>query len=91
MLDIRKAYLQVHVSPELLRYQTVVWREKLFVMTRMAFGMSVAPKMMDVIVKYVMREHNDVDNYVDDLVVPKAKKEVVRPATWRLWPTDQAM
>ena len=27
--------------------------------------------------KYVTREHNDVDNYVDDLVVPKAKKEVV--------------
>ena len=77
MLDIRKAYLQVHVSPELLRYQTVVWRGKLFVMTRMAFGMSVAPKMMDVIVKYVTQEHNDVDNYVDDLVVPKAKKEVV--------------
>ncbi|XP_065190928.1 uncharacterized protein LOC135821857 [Sycon ciliatum] len=77
MLDIRKAYLQVRMSPELLRYQCVKWRGKLYVMTRMAFGLSVAPKFMDVIVKWCTRDHDGVDNYVDDLYVPKPQTKAV--------------
>ena len=77
LIDIRKAYLQVHVSPELFRFQTVKWRGKLYAMTRMGFGLSVAPKYMDLVVKYVTRDMPDVDNYVDDLMVPKAQKEAV--------------
>ena len=37
----------------------------------MGFGLSVAPKAMDMIVKWVTRHHAGVDNYVDDLYVPK--------------------
>ena len=43
ILDVSKAYLQVRVAPHLLRYQTVVWQGKVYVMTRMGFGLSVAP------------------------------------------------
>ena len=49
LLDIRKAYLNVRVAPELLRYQTVVWKGAVYVMTRMGFGLSIAPKFMDII------------------------------------------
>ncbi|XP_065195680.1 uncharacterized protein LOC135827084 [Sycon ciliatum] len=77
MLDIRKAYLQVRMSPELLWYQCVKWRGKLYVMTRMAFGLSVVPKFTDVIVKWCTRDHDGVDNYVDDLYVPKPQKKAV--------------
>ena len=38
LLDIRKAYLNVRVAPELLRYQTVVWKGAVYVMTRMGFA-----------------------------------------------------
>ena len=41
-------------------------------MTRMGFGLSVAPKLMNIIVRYVTRAMPDVDNYVDDVVVPEA-------------------
>ena len=32
ILDVSKAYLQVRVAPHLLRYQTVVWQGKVYVM-----------------------------------------------------------
>ena len=79
LLDIRKAYLQVHLSPELLRYQTVIWKGQKFVMTRMGFGLSIAPKFLD-IVQWVTREFSDVDNYVDDLCVPSADSSNVAAA-----------
>ena len=44
MLDIRKAYLQVRVHPDLFRYQTVLWRGKMYVMERMGFRLSIRPK-----------------------------------------------
>ncbi|XP_065196502.1 uncharacterized protein LOC135827994 [Sycon ciliatum] len=83
LIDIRKAYLQVHVDPSLARYQVVVWREKLYVMTRMGFGLSVAPKVMDIIVRWVTREWQDVDSYVDDVLVPGAKEQAVTSALHR--------
>ena len=77
LLDISKAYLQVHVHPDLARYQTVVWRDKVFVMTRMGFGLSIAPKVMDMIVKCVTNDLPEVDNYVDDLMVPRSQQQFV--------------
>ena len=48
-------------------------------MTRMGFGLSVAPKFMDTIIRYVTRDMAKVDNYVDDLMVPKKQSaEVVQ-------------
>ena len=77
LLDIKKAYLQLRVSPDLMRFQTVIWKGKTYVMTRMGFGLSVAPKLMDIVVKYVTRNMPDVDNYVDDLMVPKQQRKVL--------------
>lgn len=77
LLDIKKAYLQVHVSADLQPYQAVLWRGKLYMMARMGFGLAVAPKFMDIIVKYVLRDYADTDNYVDDLFVPKRDQKEV--------------
>ena len=73
MLDIRKAYLQVFVSPDMYRFQTMLWNNEVFVMTRIGF----APKMMDIIVKCATCDFQDVDNYVDDLMVPKIQSPAV--------------
>ena len=72
MLDLRKAFLQIHVAPNLYCYQAVLWRGKLYAMTRMGFGLNVAPKIMDMVVKWVTRDLSGVDNYVDDLYVERA-------------------
>ena len=72
MLDLRKASLQIHVAPNLYRYQAVLWRGKLYAMTRMGFGLNVAPNIMDMVVKWATRDLSGVDNYVDDLYVERA-------------------
>ena len=70
LLDIKKAYLQVHVAKEFLKYQTVLWNEKPYVMTQMGFGLSIAPKYMGIIAHYVTRGYPDVDRYIDDMLTP---------------------
>ena len=59
LVDIRKAYLNVRIRPDLQRFQVVAFDGKLYVMERMGFGLAIAPKMMDLIVKYVRRDCPD--------------------------------
>ncbi|XP_065196213.1 uncharacterized protein LOC135827687 [Sycon ciliatum] len=77
VLDIRKAYLNIRVHPSLLPYQTVLWQGKTYVMERMGFGLSVAPKLMDAIVKYSLRDFGSADNFIDDIVVPCNQADAV--------------
>ena len=77
VLDIKKAYLQIRVAPELLRYQVVIWKGERYAMTRMGFGMNVAPKIMDVVVQWIVRHFSAVDNYVDDVVTPTSDADAV--------------
>ena len=48
----KKAYLQVRIAPDLLRFQVMSWRGKTYVMIRMGFGLSFATKLMNIIVHY---------------------------------------
>ena len=66
LLDISKAYLNVRVHPDLLRYQCVVWCNKVYVLERMGFGLAVAPKAMDLIVKWVTQDLNKVAHRLVD-------------------------
>ena len=76
-LDIRKAYLQVRIAPELLRFQVVVWKGRSYVMTRMGFGLNVAPKLMTIVVQWATREFSGVDSYIDDVKAPSACVQAV--------------
>ncbi|KAF4737831.1 hypothetical protein FOZ62_029141, partial [Perkinsus olseni] len=84
IVDLKKCYLQVKVDPSLYRYQVVVYRGQKFVITRMIFGVCVAPRVMNSIIRFVLSSGNfslsDVDNYVDDLYVygPPALVDKVR-------------
>ena len=49
----------------------------MYVMTRMGFGLSIAPKFMDMIVRWVTRKWPGVDNYVDDILAPAQIREAV--------------
>ena len=86
ILDLKKAYLQVRVAPSLVRYQAVVWDGELYAMTRMGFGLNVAPKILGMVVNWVKRDLSGVDAYVDDLNVPKTQLQSrsVSVMAWKL-------
>lgn len=76
MLDLRRAYLQVHVHVNLWTYQAVHWMGKDYLLTRLGFGLTSAPKIMTQIVQTVLKKDlmckAGVDAYIDDLYVNEA-------------------
>ena len=81
LLDLRKAYLQLHVKDSLQRFQVVEFEGKKYVMTRMGFGLSVAPKIMSRVLLKVLSLSEDIrkgtDAYIDDIVVNESVVSVL--------------
>jgi ribonuclease HI len=75
LLDLRKAYLQLHVDSELWKHQVVKHKGKCYYLTRLGFGLNSAPKIMTSILSKVLSLDATVsagtDNYVDDILVNK--------------------
>ncbi|XP_067932771.1 uncharacterized protein [Watersipora subatra] len=73
MLDLTKAYLQLHVDSSLQRFQAVRFNGQLYVMTRLGLGLNVAPKIMSRILAKVLSMDEKIakgkDHYIDDIVV----------------------
>jgi ribonuclease HI len=73
VLDLRKAYLQVHVDPSLWVHQAVWWHGNVYLLTRLGFGLTSAPKIMTAIVEWITAVnptiHGAVSSYIDDLFV----------------------
>ena len=80
MLDLRKAYLQIHVQSDLWEFQKVKFRGKLYCLTRLGFGLNVAPKIMSAIVHRVLCLRGDIkeatDSYIDDIIVNTEMVEI---------------
>ena len=80
ILDLRKAYLQIHVSQRLQRFQVVRHRGKVYVMTRMGFGLNIGPKVMTKIISTVLSLNDDIakgtDHYIDDIWVDESRVTV---------------
>ena len=81
VLDLRKAYLQVHVHQSLWSYQTVLFKGRRYCLTRMGFGLNVAPSIMQTIVDAILTKDKRIqwatsayidDVYVDENIVPAA-------------------
>lgn len=73
LLDLSSAYLQIHVDKSLWPFQTVLFRERRYCLTRLGFGLNVAPLVMKAILTYVLGQDEDVRRgasaYVDDIYV----------------------
>ena len=73
VVDLKKAYLQLHTDQRLWPYQTVVIRGKRYALTRVGFGLNVAPLIMKAVVRSVLAEDPNMEKavlpYVDDLCV----------------------
>ena len=51
IVDLKSAYLQLHVAKELWQYQLVSYKGKTYCLTRLGFGLNVMPKIMAAVLK----------------------------------------
>ena len=78
MLDLHKAYLQVRVHQSLWSYQTVLFKGRRYCLTRMVFGLNVAPSIMQTIVDAILTKDKHIQRatsaYIDDVsIVPAVR------------------
>ena len=85
LVDLKNAYLQIKVSEELWQHQLVKFKGKVYCLTRLGFGLNVAPKIMSKLLRFVLKKDEKIESgtssYVDDIYVNKEKvtgKEVVQ-------------
>ena len=73
LLDLRRACLQVRVSESLWPFQIVMFAGKRFCLTRLGFGLNVAPQIMKEIINAVLSQEEKVKEgayaYLDDIYV----------------------
>lgn len=76
IVDLKSAYLQIHVAKKLWRYQLVKYNGRTYCLTRLGFGLNAAPKIMTSILKTVLGKRKDVEggtsSYIDDILVDEA-------------------
>ena len=72
-----KVFLQIHVEKALWPYQTVWFRGERYALTRMGFGISVTPSVMQGVLDLVVARDPwvaaAVSTYVDDILVNESK------------------
>lgn len=81
LVDIQKAYMQVHVAEHLHKFQVVSVNGSQFAMTRMGFGLNIAPRVLQAIIEHIVGRAGLTDSvlaYRDDLVVAGDKAAVLR-------------
>ena len=73
IVDLRWAYLQIHVDKSLWPFQTLKIKGQRYCLTRLGFGLNVAPQIIRSIVKAVIGQDETVSratsSYVDDIFV----------------------
>lgn len=73
IVDLKKAYLQIKVDQQLWPFQIVKFEGETFALTRLGFGLNVAPKIMSAIVAKVLSMDEQVqkatDSYIDDIII----------------------
>ncbi|XP_043211053.1 uncharacterized protein LOC122375611 [Amphibalanus amphitrite] len=73
VVDLKRAYLQIRTDQRLWPFQTVIVGGRRYALTRVGFGLNVAPLMMKKVVQAVLSQDADVERatipYVDDLCV----------------------
>lgn len=73
VIDLKRAYLQLRTEQHLWPFQTVIVNGQRYALTRVGFGLSVAPMMMKAVVCAILQQdpvmQRAVVPYVDDLCV----------------------
>ena len=72
LIDVEKAYMNIGVAKQLLRFQIVNVDEKFYCLTKMGFGISIAPRVLQCLIKKIITENNlisTINPYRDDILV----------------------
>lgn len=73
IVDLKSAYLQIHVAKKLWKYQLVKHKGKTYCLTRLGFGLNSAPRIMATILKAVLGKERKIkeatNSYMDDILV----------------------
>ena len=73
VIDLEKAYLQIRIHRSLWPYQTIVYKKRRYCLTRLGFGLNVAPLVMKTILQCVLSQDSVVragtSAYIDDILV----------------------
>ena len=73
VVDLKSAYLQIHLDESLWAFQQVRYCGKLYCLTRLGFGLNCAPRIMTRIVREVLARDDRIrratDHYIDDIIV----------------------
>ena len=73
MVDLKAAYLQIKVAEELWQYQLVRYKDTVYCLIRLGFGLSSAPRIMSKILKTVLEKKDDIcgatSSFIDDIMV----------------------
>ena len=73
VVDLKNAYLQLHVRRDLQEFQIVRVGDRHYRLTRLGFGLASAPRIMAAVVRHILASDSDIsaatDHYVDDIVV----------------------
>ena len=76
VVDLKSAYLQIHVSKELWQYQVVRYNGVHYALTRLGFGLTCAPRIMTMILGKVLSMDDQIgratDHYIDDILVQES-------------------
>ena len=73
LLDLRNAYLQIHVNKALWPFQTVIFRGQHFCLMQLGFGLNVAPLIMKSVIDAIVSQDDTIKSatsaYVDDIFI----------------------
>ena len=73
MMDLRQAYLQVHVDKSLWPFQRVKIKGQRYCLTRLGFGLNVTPIIMRSIINLVMAQDKTIQgatsSYINNIFV----------------------
>ena len=73
LVDLKNAYLQLHVRRDLQDFQVVRIGDQYYRLTRLGFGLASAPRIMMAVVRHILASDSDIraatDHYVDDIIV----------------------
>ena len=77
IVDLQAAYLQIGIDKDLWKYQIVQYKDKMYCLTRLGFGLNSAPRIMSKILKFVLSKDKSIDaatsSYIDDIIVDESK------------------
>ena len=73
VIDLARAYLQLGVDKSIWPYQTVIFEGQRFCLTRLGFGLNIAPIIMASVLKHVLNKDKTIargaSSFIDDVCV----------------------